>query len=57
MVIAGGDERVIDDPTIMPQAKYKVDLPAKVSGVVAKMTADEIGVASMLLGGGRQKSG
>lgn len=57
MVIAqGGDERVIDDPTIMPQAKYKVDLPAKSSGVVAKMTADEIGVASMLLGGGRQKA-
>jgi len=57
MVIAqGGDERVIDDPTIIPQAKYKVDLPAKSSGVVAKMTADEIGVASMLLGGGRQKA-
>ncbi|GAX04384.1 pyrimidine-nucleoside phosphorylase [Secundilactobacillus pentosiphilus] len=55
MVIAqGGDERVVDDPTIMPQAKYKIDLPAKSSGVVAKMTADEIGIASMLLGGGRQ---
>lgn len=55
MVIAqGGDQRVVDDPTIMPQAKYKVDLPAKSSGVVAKMTADEIGIASMLLGGGRQ---
>ncbi|MCH5461542.1 pyrimidine-nucleoside phosphorylase [Lactobacillus sp. LC28-10] len=57
MVIAqGGDERFVDDPTIMPQAKYKIDLPAKSSGVVAKMTADEIGVASMLLGGGRQKA-
>lgn len=57
MVIAqGGDERVVDDPTIMPQAKYKIDLPARSSGVVAKMTADEIGVASMLLGGGRQKA-
>ncbi|GAX05656.1 pyrimidine-nucleoside phosphorylase [Secundilactobacillus pentosiphilus] len=55
MVIAqGGDERVVDDPTIMPQAKYKIDLPAKSSGVVAQMTADEIGIASMLLGGGRQ---
>ena len=55
MVIAqGGDDRVVDDPTIMPQAKYKIDLPAKSSGVVAKMTADEIGIASMLLGGGRQ---
>lgn len=52
----GGDSRVVDDPTIMPQAKYKVDLPAKSSGVISKMTADEIGVASMLLGGGRQKA-
>ena len=52
----GGDPRVVDDPTIMPQAKYKVDLPAKSSGVISKMTADEIGVASMLLGGGRQKA-
>ncbi len=55
MVVAqGGDGKVVDDPTIMPQAQYKVDLPAKTSGVVAKMTADEIGIASMLLGGGRQ---
>lgn len=55
MVIAqGGDGRVVDDPTIMPQAKFKIELPAKSSGVIAKMTADEIGIASMLLGGGRQ---
>ncbi|MTV83257.1 pyrimidine-nucleoside phosphorylase [Secundilactobacillus folii] len=55
MIIAqGGNGDVVDDPTIMPQAKYKVDLPAKTSGVVAKMAADEVGIASMLLGGGRQ---
>lgn len=52
----GGDERVIEDYTIMPQAKYKIELPAKEAGVVAKITADEIGIASMLLGGGRQKA-
>ncbi|WP_439443401.1 pyrimidine-nucleoside phosphorylase [Listeria aquatica] len=52
----GGDERVIDDYTIMPQAQYKIELPAKTDGVVAKLTADEIGIASMLLGGGRQKA-
>ncbi|MBC1522194.1 pyrimidine-nucleoside phosphorylase [Listeria aquatica] len=52
----GGDERVIDDYTIMPQAQYKIELPAKADGVVAKLTADEIGIASMLLGGGRQKA-
>jgi pyrimidine-nucleoside phosphorylase len=55
MIIAqGGNPKVIDDPTIMPQAKYKVELPAQTSGYVVKMAADEIGIAAMLLGGGRQ---
>lgn len=53
----GGDPTVVDDPEhILPQAKFKIDLPAKTSGVVAKIVADEIGIASMLLGGGRQKA-
>jgi len=43
-------------PEIMPQAKFKVELPAKTSGVVSKVEADEMGIASMLLGGGRQKA-
>lgn len=55
MIIAqGGDPRVIDNPTIMPQAKYKFELPAKRDGFVTEMTADEIGIVAMLLGGGRQ---
>ncbi|UQS81766.1 pyrimidine-nucleoside phosphorylase [Bombilactobacillus folatiphilus] len=52
----GGDVRVIDDYTIMPQAQYQIELPAQQNGVVAQIKADEIGVASMLLGGGRQKA-
>lgn len=53
----GGDPRVIDDPEeILPQAKYRITLPAKTSGGVSKIVANEIGVASMLLGGGRQKA-
>ncbi|KFN93183.1 pyrimidine-nucleoside phosphorylase [Tetragenococcus muriaticus PMC-11-5] len=52
----GGDERVIEDYKIMPQAKYKIELPAKTNGVVASIKADEIGIASMMLGGGRQKA-
>ncbi|MEE6711212.1 pyrimidine-nucleoside phosphorylase [Pediococcus acidilactici] len=55
MIIAqGGDPRVIEDPTLMPQAKYHFELPALQAGYVTKMTADEIGIAAMLLGGGRQ---
>ena len=52
----GGDRNVVDHPEIMPQAKFKIELPAKTSGVVSKVAADEMGIASMLLGGGRQKA-
>lgn len=53
----GGDPAVIDDPEhVLPQAQFKIDLPALSSGVVSKIVADEIGIASMLLGGGRQKA-
>lgn len=55
MIVAqGGDPRVIEDPTLMPQAKYHFELPAPQAGYITKMTADEIGIAAMLLGGGRQ---
>ncbi|WP_414045635.1 pyrimidine-nucleoside phosphorylase [Macrococcus equi] len=49
----GGDPSVVDDVTKLPQAKYKIEVPAKQTGVVSKIVADEIGVASMLLGAGR----
>lgn len=52
----GGDRSVIEHPEIMPQAKYKIALPAKSDGVVSKVEADEMGIAGMLLGGGRQKA-
>lgn len=56
MVIAqGGDPRVIDDYTVMPQAKYQIPYRAKHDGVVSKLAADEIGTASMLLASGRQQ--
>lgn len=49
----GGNGAVTDDPTIMPQARYHTPVRAPRSGVVASMKADEMGVASMMLGGGR----
>lgn len=52
----GGDARVIEDYTVMLQAKYKIAYQAKRSGVLAKLTADEIGKAAMVLGGGRQQA-
>lgn len=49
----GGDSSIVDDTARLPQAKYKIELPAPKSGFVSRLTADEIGVASMLLGAGR----
>lgn len=49
----GGDGAVIDDPTIMPQARYHIPIIAGKEGVVTAMTSDKLGLASMMLGGGR----
>ena len=50
----GGDASVIDHPEKLPQAKYIIDLPAKKSGVVSEMVADQLGIAAMILGAGRR---
>ncbi|WP_408868796.1 pyrimidine-nucleoside phosphorylase [Brochothrix campestris] len=49
----GGDDSVVDHPERLPQAQFKIEVPAKTTGVVANMVADEIGIAAMLLGAGR----
>lgn len=49
----GGDTSVIDDLSKLPTAQYQIDVPARESGYVSAITADEIGTAAMLLGAGR----
>ncbi|MFP7341207.1 pyrimidine-nucleoside phosphorylase [Bacillus safensis] len=49
----GGDSSIVEQPEKLPQAPYKIEVPAKESGVVAEIVADEIGVAAMILGAGR----
>ncbi|AUW62987.1 MULTISPECIES: pyrimidine-nucleoside phosphorylase [Staphylococcus] len=50
----GGDASVVDSPELLPTAEYQIDYKAKSSGVVSELIANEIGVASMMLGAGRQ---
>lgn len=50
----GGDASVVNSPELLPTAKYQIDYKAKSSGVVSELIANEIGVASMMLGAGRQ---
>lgn len=50
----GGDVSVIDYPEKLLTAKYEIELPAKQSGVITKLVANELGIAAMMLGAGRK---
>lgn len=49
----GGNPAVADDPSLLPQAKYKIEVPAPQAGYVTDWVAHDIGVAANLLGAGR----
>jgi pyrimidine-nucleoside phosphorylase len=51
----GGDVRVIDDPGRLTQAQYRGDCLSSESGYVAAMQCEQVGAASVALGGGREK--
>ncbi|AGZ24882.1 MULTISPECIES: pyrimidine-nucleoside phosphorylase [Staphylococcus] len=50
----GGDVSVIERPDSLEDAKFKIEYTAKQDGFISEMVANEIGVASMMLGAGRQ---
>ncbi|MCE5079852.1 pyrimidine-nucleoside phosphorylase [Staphylococcus epidermidis] len=50
----GGDDSIVDSPEKLPSAKYQVEFKAKKDGYIIEIIANEIGVASMMLGAGRQ---
>ena len=51
----GGDVRMVDDPSLLPQARLVETYTAAQSGYVAQVAAEEIGIASSELGAGREK--
>jgi pyrimidine-nucleoside phosphorylase len=53
----GGDVAYVDEPERLPTAKLVEDVPSPRSGYVAGVDARQVGLASMLLGGGRAKKG
>jgi pyrimidine-nucleoside phosphorylase len=58
MIVAqGGNPAVVDDPTLMPQAKYRIPVPAATSGYVQRLEALSVGLAAKLLGAGRAHKG
>ncbi|MER2118039.1 MAG: pyrimidine-nucleoside phosphorylase [Enterococcus casseliflavus] len=50
----GGDPTVVDEPARLLTARYIYELPAKTTGVVTKIVANELGIAAMMLGAGRK---
>ena len=50
----GGDASMVDDLDKLPQAKYTFEVEAERSGFVEKIGSEAMGVASSMLGAGRQ---
>ncbi|OTN87692.1 pyrimidine-nucleoside phosphorylase [Enterococcus sp. 7E2_DIV0204] len=50
----GGNPEWVDDPSLLPQAKFEIEVVADSDGVVSEIVADNIGVAAMKLGVGRE---
>ncbi|MCG1212015.1 pyrimidine-nucleoside phosphorylase [Staphylococcus epidermidis] len=50
----GGDDSIVHSPEKLPSAKYQVEFKAKKDGFITEIIANEIGVASMMLGASRQ---
>jgi pyrimidine-nucleoside phosphorylase len=53
----GGDVTMVDDPGRLPRAPHVEVLHAARTAYVGRIAADEIGLASVRLGAGRQKKG
>ncbi|HZR27651.1 MAG TPA: thymidine phosphorylase [Terriglobales bacterium] len=55
VALQGGDAGAIDDPGRLPQAEHKIDVMSPAAGFVTSMLCEQLGTASVLLGGGRER--
>jgi len=53
--LQGGDARIVDDPSLMPSAKYHAEINSSKSGYITAMHCRDFGIALALLEGGRSK--
>lgn len=51
--LQGGDERALRDTSRLPAAANRLDVPSNLAGYVIAIDCEQIGIASLLLGGGR----
>ena len=50
----GGDESYVYEPEKLPCAKIRKELLAPIDGYIQKIVCDEVGICSLILGGGRE---
>ncbi|MCE9675625.1 pyrimidine-nucleoside phosphorylase [Paraclostridium bifermentans] len=50
----GGNSNIVDDYSLLPQAKEIMEIKAPKTGYIAKIEAEEVGVSAMMLGAGRE---
>lgn len=53
--LQGGDERVVDEPERLPQARFHADVVTSAAGHVQIKNCEQLGTALAMLGGGREK--
>ncbi len=53
--LQGGDTAAIDDPARLPQARRRLDVCSATAGYVVSIHCEHLGVAGVVLGGGREK--
>ena len=52
--LQGGDERVIDEPELLPKAISKADVSSNAGGILVTTDCEQFGIALAMLGGGRE---
>lgn len=50
----GGSEKMVYEPALLPKAKRQEPVLAEEEGYVEKIVCDEVGICSLMLGGGRE---
>jgi pyrimidine-nucleoside phosphorylase len=53
--LQGGDPRILEDVTRLPQARHTQQVTSAKSGYLSSIQCEQIGTASVILGGGRER--
>jgi pyrimidine-nucleoside phosphorylase len=53
--LQGGDDRVVDDPQLLPQASSKAEVHSPFAGFITATNCEQLGTALAMLGGGRER--